>query len=241
MQTQKVKRKDCIRGLRRCPPSHIYDSELLAPMFAIAFDMTDKTAVPEQARKAIWLISNAFACVQKGEQGSHMKGVAGLSLVQSQQLGMEKTVIVQQDANGEMNALKEVDIQLRIHEVRGDNDVIEHYTVLLVTSPVAFSLRRAVAKTLQTKGRGEDGKDAETRRSWWNTLATHVRQMSAETAAHPHSVMAGLYSEADLAMSNNPLVDWFTVPNSHSFTNMFNLHRTVVSIFFAFLLRFLLE
>ena len=108
MQTQKVKRKDCIRGLRRCPPSHIYDSELLAPMFAIAFDMTDKTAVPEQARKAIWLISNAFACVQKGEQGSHMKGVAGLSLVQSQQLGMEKTVIVQQDANGEMNALKEV-------------------------------------------------------------------------------------------------------------------------------------
>jgi hypothetical protein len=121
--------------------------------------------------------------------------------------------------------------------------VTEHYTVLLVSSPIAFSLRKAVSKTLQTKGRGDDGKDAETRRNWWNTLATHVRQMSAETAAHAHSVMAGLYSEADMEMSFNPLVDWFSVANSHSFTNMFNVHRTVVSIcnmFAFFLFKFLL-
>jgi hypothetical protein len=108
--------------------------------------------------------------------------------------------------------------------------VIEHYTVLLVSSPVAFSIRKAISKTLQTKGRGEDGKDAETRRSWWNTLATHVRQMGAETAAHANSVMAGLYSETDLAMSYSPSVDWFAVHNSQSFTSMFNVHRTVVSL-----------
>jgi hypothetical protein len=230
MQTEPLKRKDAIRGLRRCRCSHIYDSELSAPMFALAFDMSDKTAVPELARKAIWLISNAFACVQKGEEGAHMKDVAGLSLVMSKQRGTEKTVIVHQNPNGEMQPLVEMDIQLRIHEVRGDNNVIEHYTVLLVSSPVAFSIRKAISKTLQTKGRGEDGKDAETRRSWWNTLATHVRQMGAETAAHANSVMAGLYSETDLAMSYSPSVDWFAVHNSQSFTSMFNVHRTVVSL-----------
>jgi len=232
MQGERLKRKDAIRGLRRCRCEHIYDSELSAPMFAVAFDMSDKTAVPELARKAIWLVSNTAACVLKGEEGAHIKNVAGLSLIMSKQRGAEKTVIVRQDANGEMQPVKEVDIQLRIHEVRGDNNAIEHYTVLLVSSPIAFSLRKAVSKTLQTKGRGPDGQDAETRRSWWNTLATHVRQMSAETAAHSHSIMAGLYTQAELAMSYDPAVDWFSVSNSQSFTSMFNVHRTVVSLYF---------
>ena len=229
MQAQTLKKKDVIRGLQRVDGCHIYEDELEAPLFAIAFDMEDKTALPDMVRKAIWLLSNAYACIQKGEEGSHIKDIAGLSLILSQQPGMEKIIIVKENGNGEEVPLEEMRIQLRIHEVMGDNGENEHYIVLLVSSPVAFSIRKAVWKTMQSKGRGFDGQDVEARRSMWNLLKTHVRQASADSAAHPQSVMAGIYTADDLAMANSPAVDWCRVSNSQSFTSLFNVNRSVVS------------
>ena len=117
MQARTLKKKDAIRGLQRIDGYHVYDSDLAAPIFAIAFEMEDKTALPDMVRKAVWLLSNAYACIQKGEEGAHIKGIDGLELVTSLQPGMEKVIIVQENGNGEKVPLEEMRIQLRIHEV----------------------------------------------------------------------------------------------------------------------------
>jgi hypothetical protein len=236
-----IKKKDVIRGLRRTVGKHIPYCNHSAPLFAIAFDMVDKTALPEQARKAIWAISNACACVEKGEEGAYIKGISGLNCLMGTRRGAEKTTIQRDDAD--KTVLKEMNIQLRVH-VAESGDVVEHYAVLIVSSPLAFSMRKAVSNTLHVRGRGLDGVDADCRRICWNRLATHVRQgfvPNAVAAGHqfgflpadegdsvePNASMAGQYNTSEMAQAYDTGVDWMRVSNAESFTALFNVRRAV--------------
>ena len=230
-----LKKKDVIRGLRRTEGTHISQCEHSAPPFAVAFAMVDKTTLPELARKAIWAINNAYACVEKGEEGAYIKGIHGLICLMGSRKGTSGKTTIQRD-DTEKTVLKEMNIQMRIHVVESGS-IVEHYAVLLVSSPIAFSMRKAVWNTLHTRGRGLDGVDADMRRVCWNRLATHVRQGFVPCALNHHrfdfaeeeasSSMAGMYTRNEMAQAYDTGVDWLRVSNAESFTCLFNVHRAV--------------
>ena len=220
-------KKDVIQGLLRTQGLDIPPCDYAAPLFAIAFDMADKTAVPVLARRAIWLINNGYACIHKGEEGAFIRGIVGLECLMSEKRHVEKAIL-QREIRQELKLLKEMHIQLRIHVAQSeDGTKMEHYAVLLVASPLAFSLRKAVWMTLHTKGRGLDSLDAEQRRVWWNQLATHVKQGFAPIERGEEGAMSSLYTADELAQAHDTSVDWIRVHDGMSFTRLFNVHRTV--------------
>jgi len=214
-----VFKKDVTQGLCRVEGKHIAGCEHTAPLFAIAFDLQDKTAVPELTRRAIWLLNNAYSCLLRGEEGAYIQGIEGLPCLMRNKAGVDKTIIQRNVNYDEVVALEEMNMQLRIHVAEGEGGVVEHYMVLVVASPLAFSIRKAVWNTVHACGRGPDGTEAENRRIWWNRLATHVRQCFAPSN--------GMYTNEERAQAYGTGMDWMRVSNAHSFTCLFNARRAV--------------
>jgi hypothetical protein len=89
------------------------------------------------------------------------------------------------------NVFREIEMFIRIHEARGvistdgeqdemysvDCDGCEHYLILIVCCPLAFSLRNAVYESLQNRQKGnQDTHHVDARRCVWNMLANHLRE-----------------------------------------------------------------
>jgi hypothetical protein len=226
----------------------IPESPIAAPHFCVAFELLDKTALPQLAQKAIWAINNAVSCIEKGEEGAYIQGLNGLKCFKGQK-GEKYSIIQDEACNGELGAdltftqqqaredgssvvLKEVDIQIRIHEAKTmkpangvdeeEKEITEHYLFLLVSSPLAFSLRKAVYNTLQLKFRGIDAQYADARRTAWNTLATHVRQ-GLTVEGHGRQ-----YTDLEVFRAHDTSrVDWINISSSHSFTRLFSVQTSV--------------
>ena len=232
------RRSDISKGLLRTSGDFIPDSAFAAPHFCIAFELVDKTALPQLAQKAIWAINNAVSCVEKGEEGAYIRGLTGLKCLMGKK-GKEKSVIIRETdgvedmleiEDGSCIVLKEVEIEVRIHEARSpagneDDQVVgneesaaEYYLFLLVSSPLAFSLRKAVYTTLQLRCRGQDAQYADARRSVWNMLATHVRQGLSMRGQNMHYTMREVERAHDISS-----IDWIHISSSHSFTRLFSM------------------
>ena len=241
------RRSDIAKGLLRIEGGFIPESQFAAPHFCVAFELLDKTALPQLAQKAIWAINNAVSCVEKGEEGAYIQGLTGLkcfkskkgekySIIQDEsfntELGEDLSLTQQQAReDGSSIVLKEVDIQIRIHEAKAtkpadgdeeEKEVTEHYLFLLVSSPLAFSLRKAVYNTLQLKFRGLDAQYADTRRTVWNTLATHVRQGLTMEGQSKQYTDLEVFRAHDTSR-----VDWINISSSHSFTRLFSVQTSV--------------
>jgi hypothetical protein len=242
------RRSDVAKGLLRIDGSFIPESQFAAPHFCLAFELLDKTALPQLAQKAIWAINNAVSCVEKGEEGAYIRGLTGLKCFKGNNKGEKYSIIrdemyndevggdlssTQQQAreDGSSIVMKEVDIQIRIHEAKAtkpadgdeeEKEIAEHYLFLLVSSPLAFSLRKAVYNTLQLKFRGIDAQYADARRTVWNTLATHVRQgLTMEGQSKQ-------YTELEVLRAHDTSsVDWVNISSSHSFTRLFSVQTSV--------------
>ena len=78
MARRSHRRSDIAKGLLRSDGCFFPDSPLAAPHFCIAFELLDKTSLPQLVQKAIWAINNAVSCVEKGEEGAYIQGIPGL-------------------------------------------------------------------------------------------------------------------------------------------------------------------
>jgi len=185
------KRSDVARGFIRGVGSFIEDSPYSAPPFCIACELVDKTALPHILQKTIWAIVNAISCIEKGEEGAYIRGIPGLKCIIRKN---EKSSIIREVHGEEPTVLREVGIEIRIHEakcIKPNGEVlVEHYIFLIASSPLAFSIRKAIYTTLQLKSRGQDAVYSDTRRSTWNMLATHVRQgLSLDAQVFSHRLL----------------------------------------------------
>ena len=258
LQNRKVRnRRDFAKGLARIEGTPIPNAWYSAPPLVIAFELEDPTSLERKVIELLWALMNVMSCIEKGEEGAFIEGIPGLKCIKKREDGglcggkaiilpvigerpLAEEGIDEGAEDSLLNtdfwdvAMKEIEIELRIHEavpifsddVAGTEDHSEHFMFLVVKSPLAFSLRHAIYSTLQVKKRGQDGMFADERRMAWNKIATHVRQGLVSSALYNNANAA--YSEREMEMAHDLIsVNWFQVSNADSFTCLFSTHEAL--------------
>ena len=234
-QQPKALRCDLARGMERCAP----DAVVLrrgedAPLFVVAFELDDPTSVPRLAVEAIWALNNVGCCIEKGEGGMYIHGLQGFSV--DAHAG-RKTILRGVERDGRQPPLSEVRVQVRVHEIVGggaaegggssesdeedaasggggaDGERRERYVLLVVRSPLAFSLRQAAYLTTQPVGRlmQVDQRGVDERRRVWARLATHVR-----------AGVLPVIENAELLRRYESTMDWMRNSEAEGFTTLFS-------------------
>lgn len=137
------------------------------------------------------------------------------------------------------NIFKEMEIFIRIHEARSVVDAVdeeedynvdmehcEHFLVVMVRCPLAFSFRSAVYESLQNnKQRGGDSQFVDVRRGVWNMLANHMRE---GLYGGQDEVGKPCYSQKAISKSTEVSnIDWMRISNEDSFSCLFSVQRCV--------------
>ena len=200
-------RCDIARGLKRGDTRATeWAGDRDAPLFAISFVLEDPTALPRLASEAIWALAHVRSFVEKGEAGGAylVGGVPGFCL--RRQLRRKHVICL----DTKTAPIPELTTQLRVYEMRrGAQQQCERYVMLVVRSPLPFSLRLAVY--LSCEGRGVDE-----RAGVWSKLAMHVRG----------GVLPRMRPEALLRTFDETL-DWMRSGDADGFTCLFSAHMAV--------------
>jgi hypothetical protein len=159
--SEQWKRCHVARGLRRAASTEaIIGDPLAAPPFVVAFHLEEPMSIPILAQRALWALNYVQCCVKKGEKGSLITGIDGL------RCDLEHNIVSEMDNGMALTTLPTMKTQLRIFSVRkykigrendaneddyssGEDeeedvrrDKKEHYMLIVVESPIAFSLRK---------------------------------------------------------------------------------------------------
>ena len=217
-EREEVRREEPPTSLMRCDVSRGMQSSQAAPLlldlaqdappFVVAFALEDPTAMPRLAAETIWAINYVRGFVERGEaDGAYLvKGVPGFTLHKQPR---RKHVLRRV---GNPAAVPELMIQARVHDLDGvvnGRRAVERYLLLVVRSPLPFSLRLAVY--LSCEGRGVDE-----RAGVWSKLAMHVR--SGVEPALPAEAMLRTFEES---------LDWMRTSDAGGFTCLFSAHMAL--------------
>ena len=222
-----INRSDVAQGLLRIAGLHILDDkEKQAPCFAFASRLQDKTSLDRRIQSCLWALHTTLCMLQKGQlNGAYMSlGNNALKCIMPSSRGT-KPVIVNPWANDDSEQdwgnvgenMPEISIQTRILQASDNMGNTEFYCMVIAESPLAFSLRKAVAESLKPGPH----KQVDTLRKVWNELRNHVRlgqKYDEDAAAAEMSVLSAM----------NTSVDWVNVPGQ--FTSLFCVHSAVKSI-----------
>ena len=214
---------DDARGVYRCNLSRgmerLVDAEALvldpqrdAPPLVFPFELTDPTSMPRLAQELVWLMQHISASMQKDEAGPYIYGLDGFSV--DRQPG-KKDTLFRVDADGVRTLMSEIELQARVCEVRGDVDGAPSglYLLVVVRSPLAFSVRQGALITIKPIGRRMqvDHRGVDARCRVWARLAMHVRQMVLPRMRN-----------ADLLRTFETSMDWMRVGEADGFTCLFS-------------------
>ncbi len=183
------------RGLRRSVSTEaIIDDPQCAPPFVAAFHLDEPMSIPILAQRTLWALIYVQCCVKKGEKGALITGLEGM------RCDLEHNIVSTAEDGAALTTLPTMKTQLRIFSVRkyklgrenDDNeddyssdddenedvrrDKKEHYMLIVVESPLAFSLRKAIQMSSGSANRRTlaDINYTDKRRNVWSDLAIHA-------------------------------------------------------------------
>lgn len=223
------------RGLRRAiSTAPIADDTLAAPPFVVAFHLEEPMSIPILAQRALWALNYVQCCIKKGEKGALISGIRGL------QCDLEHNIVSMKESGATLPLMR---MQLRLFHIKTkeinpteeamlnimmDNDDAiapseeeadkrENYMLLVVESPVAFSLRKAIQMTSGSANRKTlvDINYTDKRRNVWCDLAIHASHL-----VHTGGVddRVGLYGAC---------LDWLHAPDGKGFSALFTMHAAM--------------
>ena len=209
-----VYRCNLSRGMERLVDAEplVLDPQRDAPPLVFPFELTDPTSMPRLAQELVWLVQHILASMQKDEAGPYIYGLEGFSV--DRQPG-KKDTLFRLDADGLRTLVPEIEMQARVCEVRGDADGAPSalYLLLVVRSPLAFSVRQGALITIKPIGRRMqvDHRGVDARCRVWARLAMHVRQMVLPRMRN-----------ADLLRMFETSMDWMRAGEADGFTCLFS-------------------
>lgn len=214
---ERWKRCQVARGLRCAVSNGAVEEEegLRAPPFAVTFHLSEPMSIPILAQRALWALNYVQCCLAKGEQGALISKVPGLCCNLPHNI-----VSVESEADGTpVSNLALMRTQLRIFSVCADDGATTgHYMMLVVDSPAAFSLRKAILATSGSANRKAmvDVNYTDKRRAVWCDLAIHASQ-------HVHA--AGGIDDRVARYGSN--LDWLSTTDGTGFTALFTVNAAV--------------
>ena len=206
-------RCDLARGMERTRADAIHlNAEMDAPLFVIPFELDDPTSLPRLTVEAIWVLNHIGCSLEKAEQGMYIHGLPGF--VVDRQEG-KKDILRRVEEDGLNAPVIEMQTQVRVYEVHASHDdtIRERYALLVVRSPLAFSLRQAANLTIKPTGRRMliDSKGVDERRRVWARLVMHVR-----------SGVPPYHGNAELLRMFEGTMDWMRAGDADGFTCLFS-------------------
>ena len=213
-----VPRCNLSRGMERTPPEPlVLDARYDAPPLVIPFELTDPTAMPRLAVEAAWLMGHINSALQKEEPGAYIYDLDGFTV--DRQAG-KKDILFRNEGDGRKTLLPEIQMQARVCEVCSDvsDAPRELYMLLVVRSPLAFSVRQGALITIKPTGRRMqiDNRGVDERRRVWARLALHVRQM-----------VLPRMKNSDLLRTFESSMDWMRVNEHDGFTCLFSVQMAL--------------
>lgn len=195
---QQPNRDDISPGMVLLPSEPILDvPELFGPLICFAFHTKEEASVPKALQDVLWVIHSAMCLVHRGEKKAFLDLKGRPFRVLFTGVNSEKPIILSAE---EHTVCSEIQIQIRVHSMPP-----EHYTVLVVRTHAAFSLRHAIVHLL-TQNLIQQTNE---RRKVLNMHARRVRE----------HLGCSLFSEFERGES----IDWLRVPNTFSFHTLFSV------------------
>jgi hypothetical protein len=206
-------RCDLARGMERTTPEAlILEPGHDAPLIVIPFELEDPTSMPRLAVEAIWLFNHMRCSIEKAEPGMYLHGLNGFDVSVKKD---RKDILFRKEADGRLTPLTEMRLQARVYEAHASQDprLCARYVLLVVRSPLAFSVRQAAMITIKPVGRRMqvDQRGVDERRRVWARLVMHVR-----------SGVPPFHKNADLLRRFEETMDWMSVGEADGFTCMFS-------------------
>lgn len=232
------------RGLRRAiSTAAITDDTLAAPPFVVAFHLEEPMSIPILAQRTLWALNYVQCCLKKGEKGALISGIRGLqcdlehnivsmkasgATLQLMRMQLRLFHITTNDNDRATDALVNMmmDDEGGNHHNGGgmaaeeDDDSLqrENYMLLVVESPTAFSLRKAIQMTSGSANRKTlvDINYTDKRRNVWCDLAIHASHLVHCSEGVDDRV--GLYGAC---------LDWLHAPDGRGFSALFTMHAAM--------------